>query len=607
MLINALCDYYDELAKEGKVIPEGCSKQAIHYLIALSPEGKIENIIDYQIRTPITAKNGKIKERSDPRMIMFPQRTQKPGIDANIVEHRPLYIFGLNYDKDTFTPDDKTDKARKSHAAFVEKNLAFIEELNSPVINAYRNFIQTWNPEKEIHNPLLEKLGKAYKSAYFAFCLDGHMEMMLQEDKQIKEKFQQYFSENTAEDEYYAQCAVTGERLPIARIHDKIRGVAGGMASGTVLVGYKTAMGCSYCHEQSYNSNLSTTVMKKYTFALNALLADKHHKTLLDDITVIYWATGGSKNERCADLFSAFFNGDSNTEEQSTMDKTQTDKMLEDTLKLAQEGSLTAERISSLADVEETVYFYITGIKPNASRLSLKFIYRRRFADILFGIAQHQADMLITGLNKAVPLWRLKKELISPKSSNQNIDPSLLSAIFRSILYNIPYPTYLLSTLVTRVKTDKSINSVRAGTIKSCINRQARANHQKEELSVALDINNTNQAYLCGRLFAVLEKIQQNSVAGNLNRTIKDAYFASAASKPALVFPKLLSLSQNHMRKFDEKNTVFYNKLIEEIIGKLDGEFPDTLMLTEQGKFMIGYYHQEQNFYVKKKEEEKTL
>ena len=121
---------------------------------------------------------------------------------------------------------------------------------------------------------------------------------------------------------------------------------------------------------------------------------------------------------------------------------------------------------------------------------------------------------------------------------------------------------------------------------------------------MALDINTTNQAYLCGRLFAVLERIQRQA-SGDVNRSVKDAYFASAASKPSLVFPKLISLSQNHMKKLSEGNNVFYNKLIEEIVGKLEGQFPDTLSLTDQGKFMIGYYHQDQDLYIKKNKEDK--
>lgn len=604
MLIQALCDYYDELANDGKVVPNGYSEQAVHYLIALTPEGKIGGIIDYRAKTTYEAKNGKLKERFDPRSAMLPQRTEKPGIDSNFIEHRPLYIFGLNYDKGIFSPDDKTNKAKKSHEAFVQKNFELTQGIDSPIVNAYRNFITSWNPENETENPFLALLGKEYKSSSFAFCLAEDNNILLHEDKGIKQRVAELTSDGTDENAHYSECAVTGEKLPIARIHGKIKGVYGGLSSGTVLIGYKTSAGCSYCNEQSYNSNISELAMKKYTFALNSLLADKRHKTIIDDVTVVYWAVGGEKNERCSDLFDLFLNDDGGEESSDKMDKSQMEQMLKDTFELAKSGALTKERLSVLAEMDESIDFYIVGLKPNSSRVSVKFIYRRKFADVLFNIAKHQADITIMGRDRRVPLWRLKKELISPKSSNQNVDPSLFSAMFKSIIYDSPYPIYLLSTLVTRAKTDKEINAVRAGAIKACINRKSRAANEKEELQMALDINNIDQAYLCGRLFAVLERIQKQAL-GDVNRTIKDAYFASAASKPSLVFPKLLSLSQNHLKKLDEGKNVFYNKLIEEIIGKLDGQFPNTLSLTDQGKFMIGYYHQNQDFYTKKNKEDK--
>ena len=613
MLIQALCDYYDELADEGKVVSEGFSEQAIHYLIKLTPEGEFDGFSDYRRKSLYKAKGNKEKERYDPRISILPKRTEKPGIDSNLIEHRPLYIFGLNFDKNTFSPNDKTDKAKKSHEAFVTKNLEFIEGLDSPIINAYRNFIKSWIPENEAENPYLLNLGKEYSSSSFAFCLAEDPTVVLHEDNLIKERAKRLAESVVTEINYSSQCAVTGENLPIARIHNKIKGVPGGLATGTVLVGIKAKAGCSYCNEMSYNSNISELAMKKYTFALNALLSDKKHKTVIDDVTVIYWAAGGAKNERCSDLFGSFFNDEEDDDQENKPDKSQTEEMLKNTFALAKTGELTKERLSAITDIDDSIDFYIVGIKPNASRLSVKFVYRKKFADILFNIARHQADMSIIGRTKRIPLWRLEKELVSPKlKDNSSADASLLSATFKSILYGAPYPVYLLSTLVTRVKTDqddeskkfRSVNSVRAGAIRACINRKSRALNEKEELSMALDIKNTNQAYLCGRLFAVLERIQKQAL-GDLNRSVKDAYFSSAASKPALVFPKLISLSQNHMKKLDDNSNIFYNILIEEIIGKLEGQFPETLTLTDQGKFMIGYYHQDQDFYTKKNKEDK--
>ena len=600
MLISALCDYYDDLARDGKVVPEGYSEQAVDYLVALAPDGQIESIIDWRLTEQVPMKNGKVKERKVSRTVLLPKRSEKTCIDFNFIEHRPLYLFGLNFDSGSLTPDDNTDKAKKSHALFREKTLAALEGLESPVINAFRAFVSGWDPKEETENPALLSLGKAFGTGKYAFCLGGRPDMLLHEDPQIKSAWQSISATAVTASENLTQCAVTGEKLPIARIHNKIKGVAGGQASGTVLVGFKTTAGCSYGNEQSFNSNISEKVMKKYTFALNTLLADKRHKQLLDDITVVYWAVGGEKHEIYADYLSYCLFGDDDKP-----DKDQAEKMLHSLVEKSREGTASADTLATFKEIDESVTFYILGIKPNAARLSVKFIYRQRCGDLFKAIAQHQTDMQIGEMFRPIPLWRLKNELKSPKSSKETIDASLLTAIFKSVIYGTPYPGYLLSGMMTRIKTDRTINPVRAGVVKACINRKARARGQKEELKLALDIQNTNQAYLCGRLFAVLEHIQQSAVSANLNRTIKDAYFSSAASKPALVFPKLLMLSQNHMKKLNERNAVFYNKLIEEIVGKLNGEFPNTLMLDDQGRFMIGYYQQDQVFYQKRTEDNK--
>ena len=601
MLINALCDYYQDLEKDGKVVPVRYSEQGIHYLICLNPDGTIEDILNCQIPENIPDKKDKFKTIFFPKNMLLPQRTEKTGIDSNIIEHRPLYIFGLNLEKGSFTAEDKTDKAKKSNAAFKETNLKFIEGLDSPVINAYRNFILNWQPENETENPCLKNLGKAYSNASFAFCLSGQQDVLLHEDELIKQKWELSFSDDVPEDAIISQCAVTGEPLPIARIHNKIKGIKDGLSSGTVLIGYKNTAGCSYGNEQSYNSNISETVMNQYTYALNCLLSDKRHYSIIDDITIVYWASGGEKNDGCTDFLSSFLFGSNDK-----MNEEQTDQALQSLFNDAVQGKITADKISSTDKIDDNVDFYIVGFKPNSSRVSMKFIYRRKFGQILSCIAQHQSDMQIGDRVRAIPLWYLKNELKSPKSNNEKIDASLLSEIFKSVIYGTPYPNYLLSVLLMRMKTDKNISPVRAGAVKACINRKSRFLNHKEELTLALDKNNTNQAYLCGRLFAVLQKIQENAAAPvNLNRTIKDTYFASAASKPALIFPKLLTLSQNHVKKLSEGNAVFYNKLVEEIVDKLEGEFPETLVLTEQGKFMVGYYHQDKNFYKKNDENSK--
>lgn len=585
MLINALCQYYDMLAKNGKVLPDGYSKVGVSYLICLNDDGSIENIVDYREKMQIKDAKGKVKEKLDARHIILPERNEKRGINLNIVDHRPLYIFGLNMVGEKLTTKDDTDKAKKSHALFVEGNLKFIEGLDTPIVNAYRNFLINWNQEEECENKKLLSLKGDYNSGY-AFCLASDINILLHEDISLKEKYEEYmFLVQKDKEKIYRQCSITGKRELIAKTHRVIKGIKGG---DKVLVCFNNDSDKSYCNEQSYNSNISELAVKKYTKALNYLLTDKNHNEYMDGATIVHWAM--NLNEKDEDIYHSLIFGSSDS-----MDEEHTEKMIDDLLKDAKQANLSNKQLD-ISYIDSDVDFYIIGLKPNTSRLSLKFLYKRKFGEIIKNIARFQEDVCIIGNEKIVPFWRIKKELISPKSSKDEVNLALLAKIFESIVYGTPYPKELLSTVIRRVRTDDTkFNSIRAGLIKACINRQY--NKKEEELKLALDKENMNEAYLCGRLFAVLEKIQENASSVKLNRTIKDGYFAATSVKPAANFPKLIRLSQNHLKK--DEYSVKNNNLMSEIINCLGDEFPDNLSLQEQGKFMIGYYHQRQDFYKK--------
>jgi CRISPR-associated protein Csd1 len=606
MLISALCRYYDILASEGRVLKDGYDYVKVHYLISLTPDGKISSITDYQNEETETDKKGKIKIKKTPRQLVMPRLPQFSGIRANIAEHRPAYIFGLDQKKNEFVLDDEKGKFTKSHKDFIEKNLKFIEDLNSPIINAYRAFINNWVPENELENELLKTV-KKYNNSGFAFCLEGDPNALLHEDSTLLKKWEEYYTlQNTDDDSAYkSQCAVSGKIEPVAELHNKIKGL---YSMGSVLVGHKTTAGCSYGNTKAYNSNISVLAMKKYTEAFNYLIDNKNHHSVIDGIHILYWADGGIKNELCSDFFSTLlFNSQSDK-----VDAEDVDNMLKAVIEGATNGKAenALADISLLENIDTDVDFYIVGLKPNTSRIAIKFIYKKKFGDILMNIVAHQKDMQIGSKNKSVSIWQIRRELISPKSNSEEIDPSLFSSIFNSIIYGTKYPDYLLSTIIRRLKTDVNIegkkapnDKVRTGIIKACINRNLRLKNQREELKLSLDKTNFNQAYLCGRLFAVLEKLQQAASGNSLNRTIKDSYFASASSKPSLVFPKLIILAQNHLKKTSEKESIFFSKLIQEIISGINGEFPDSFKLEDQGRFMIGYYQQYQSFFEKNNDE----
>lgn len=597
MLIGALCDYADKLAEKGEnQIPDGWSEQNIHYRIMLTPEGKIADIIDVRIAHEIPQKNGKVKTVYDPRKIILPLRTQKTAIDSNIIEHRPSYIFGLDFEGDSF--NSKDNKAKKSNAAFVKRNIDFFEGLDSEMCQAYLKFVQNWSAENETDNPALAALGKNYKGSYFGFGLTG-ARGNLEDDEQFKQRYAEHWQkENKADsagsDDDLVICGILGEKLKAARIHDKIK-FPGGNSTGCVLVGMKESAFESYGKKQSYNSNISELAMKKYTSALNKLLADpKHHKSIAD-MVIVYFAMKKDDSAEC-DLFSMMMSDSSDAADES----------LHSLFKLVSGGGVNN---LDAFNVDENVTFYVAGLTANSSRLCQKFICRDKFGNIVKNLVQHQADLKIDPENKHQVFFRyIADQLVSPKSSNEKVSPPLMTGIMLSALGGTNYPNALLETAVRRVKTDSDednnhfikLNDTRAGIIKACINRKLRISGQKEEIEMSLDKNNKNPAYLCGRLFAVYEKIQQDSSGGGLNRTIKDSYFASACARPSAIMTKLSQLSQNHMRKLEEGKSVYYNKLIGEIMDGLNGEFPQTQDLDSQGRFIIGYYQQNKDLYTKK-------
>lgn len=597
MLIKALCDY--SALQENKT-PAGYCEYDIHYEILLTPEGKIAAINDVRIPQIIKLKNGKTKINYFPAMEQFPVRTEKTDIDKNTIEHRSRYIFGLNYDKGTLTPTDATNKAAKSHKCFCEWNEKFFENIDSPICKAYLNFIRTWDPEQETQNPHLLALGKEYSSSYYEFGLDGSPEIKLHNDSKFKAAYEGYLAQLNADsdsdDTELSTCSILGEKLPQARIHDKIKGIKGGMSSGCVLVGMKESAFESYGKKQSYNSNVSEKAMKMYTSAFNSLLADRSHYKTFDDMTIVYFAMKKNDAEEC-NMFACMFSGFEDELNKTVV--TEADRNINTVMTQLKQGK-TADM-----PYDPNVEFYVAGFTPNSSRISQKFIFHDKFGRIFDNVLKHQQDISFTEGQHQVSIERIKRELISPKSSKETVPPPLTAALFEAILKGTRYPEELLSTIVARVKTDSDeennhfikLNDTRAGLIKGCINRK----QNKEEIKMSLDLENKNQAYLCGRLFAVLEKIQQDASGGGLNRTIKDSYFASACSKPSTVFPKLYKLSQNHIKKLS--SPVFYNKLCGEILDGLDGKFPSTLSLDDQGRFIVGYAQQNKALYTKKSEE----
>lgn len=598
MPIAALTEYYDFLKQNDKLdVPDGYTKEKIHYLICLTPDGRMADIISH--KTTITDSKG--KQKAIPTEEIFPKRPKTTSIQSYIIEHRSIYIFGLYYDKKSgrleYSGDN--DKAKKSFEDYRKKHIEFLTGVNSELAKAALLFVKTWKPEEQLDNPLLLNIAKDLATSNFAFCLNGKPSQLLGDDYEVRKKWESiYFSRSNSE-EPIAQCAVTGQMAPIARLHDGLQGIYGGQASGVNLVCFKEPAYDSYNKSQSYNSNISQEVMEKYTSAFNILAKDRRHYRIIDDMTIIFWAVDKDE-EAILKNFDFLTFGDEN----AGIESEELSLEMENIFKNASLGivlSLDGRQISPQTT------FYILGVVPNSSRLAIRFFSKQNLGSLMRNLAQHQADLAIEPGAKQIYFKQIAKELKSPKSSNEKVPSALMAQIVRAAIQGGMYPVQLLQIIVNRVKTDIDdeknrfikLNDVRASIIKACINRKCRINKKKEEIKMGLDLENTNPAYLCGRLFAVLEKVQKD-YAPKLNKTIKDSYFASACVSPSSVFSSLITLSNYHISKLNEGGKIYYEKLIGDIISEIDNKFPKRLGLEDQGRFILGYYHQNKALYTGK-------
>lgn len=117
---------------------------------------------------------------------------------------------------------------------------------------------------------------------------------------------------------------------------------------------------------------------------------------------------------------------------------------------------------------------------------------------------------------------------------------------------------------------------------------------------MVLDTGNTNIGYRLGRLFATLEKIQEEASPG-INATIRDRFYGAASGTPVAAFPHLMKLKNHHLAKLENRGrAVNLEKIITEIMVGIN-DFPTHLSLQDQGRFAVGYYHQRQDFLTKQK------
>ena len=248
--------------------------------------------------------------------------------------------------------------------------------------------------------------------------------------------------------------------------------------------------------------------------------------------------------------------------------------------------------------------FYILCLAPNAARLSVRFFYQSSFGNIAKNLACHYERMQMTK-----PKWEereylgiedMLKETVNMNSRDKKPISNMAAMVFSAILQNSRYPASLYTDALIRIRAEQGcVTWGRASILKAFLMKNYK--NMGGEIYMGLNEESNDVAYVLGRLFAVLESIQTDANPG-IKATIRDRYFNSACATPASVFPVLFKLKNSHIKKLErekESAKVYYEKLLTQIVSKLE-MYPKRLSLEEQGRFILGYYHQMQKKYEKR-------
>lgn len=581
MILLALKEYYDRKAAdtESDIAPEGFEKKELQFLIVIDKQGQFINIEDTR---------EKVGNKLVAKTFLLPRSVGRSGSRSYettfLLWDHIGYLLGL-------PADDK--KSIKQHQTWLKYLEELPQELSEDIgVKAVLLFYKTNEIAKAISSPqILECLKAPQCNMSFRLVSDIPIPCRVKVREYVINNMKMVEPKSDSKDEGKVQkngiCLVTGERGVIVRTHSRTPIDK----DSKILVGFQKNSGYdSYGKEQGYNAPIIKSTEFTYVTALNTLLKSRLQRILIGDASTIFWSKRQSSFESD---FALFFkepekdNPDAGTERVKAL------------FESANRGSYRED--------DGDNQFYILGLAPNVARIAIRFWQVGTISEFATQIRQYFYDFSIVKPPKEpeyYSIWRVLVN-IATQDKSENIPPNIAGDFMRSILSGKPYPATLLQAVLRRIRSDTEnrVKPIRAALIKAYLNRYYRfyPNLNYKEVAMELDANQSSVGYQLGRLFAVLEKIQEEANPG-INATIRERFYGSACATPVTVYANLLRLKNHHLAKLENRGrVVYFERLLGEIMSNLK-DFPAHLNLHEQGLFAIGYYHQRQDFFAKKRD-----
>ena len=597
MILQALNDYYrrkcDDSDPAQRLPAFGLEQKEIPFVLEITTEGELVQLLD--TRT-LNEKKKKVAQ-----VFRVPQGEKKAaGVIANLLWDNLEYVLGVD-------TKGKPERVVQQHAHFVARIEALPQSARDDAgIQAILKFLKSFSlPQLEAQPAWPQALET---NAVMTFRLHGDVDLICQRPAVVNA----VLNVTSDPEARLAMCLVTGNDAPVQRLHTAIKGVWGAQTAGANIVSFNARAFESYGkrERQGDNAPVSQAAAFAYTTALNHLLRkDSDQRIQVGDASTVFWADRDSEFESiAADIF-----GDP--------PKDNPDRGAH-----AVQALFKAIQSGKHGGVDDDNRFHVLGLAPNAARISIRFYHCLPLAELGERIGQYFNDLEMArgDYDPQYPSLKRLLQAVCLSTSSQtfgdidrlppNLGGSIVDAVFAGP--DVPYPSAWLNAAVGRCRAEQArktqqgkqapnVPYARAAIIKACLNRQIRRSSvtptnqpPEKEFLPMLDLTNINPAYRLGRLFAVLERIQETSAGGpgKLNSTIRDRYYGAASSTPVAVFTTLLRLKNAHLKKLTVGQSVWFEKLLGEILDSIS-DFPKHLTLPDQGRFALGYYHQ--RFYKK--------
>ena len=558
MILQALVAYYDRLAREGKIVAPGWKKQPIGWVIHLDADGR-PTALECTYEKPATFKGAKA--------YVIPSHTagaRTGGIVPHLLWDDAAYVLGLG-----------DERAKAKLQGFTER----IKALGLPSLNPILDFLSN-NPADALKAKEPDAFARLEEdnSKLMTFRLAGDDNIVCAR-QDVHDAYNAFWVANTLGDDL---CLVTGTRGKISRTFPKTK-FPKGLATGSSIVAFKEGKGFdSYGKTQGANAPIAEDTTFRYTTALQALIDSPDHRLRVGEETLLFWSSQPNPVEDAfADLFG--YHADE----------------ADDSGAVALKGILTAAQKGQMPSFEDKERFWLLLLQPVSARIAVRLWVEQTPTQTAEHLRDWFVDLDVAKPSKEqgrpIPIYRLLASL-SPQGDVKNLPPRLGGELLSAALRATPLPDSIAQAVLRRLKSE-DVTFIRAALLKAWLTRKPLTQTERKPTPM-LAPDNDNPGYCLGRLFAVLEKTQQEAL-GNVNASIKDKFYATASAAPAAVFGTLLRTATHHEGKLPEGRRINLERLKMEILGHL-ADIPTHLELADQARFALGYYHQRQDFFTKK-------